>query len=439
MTGQHGRPLHLELSAAALDGEGQSRSPRTGQRGRPLRLELSATALERRPMSPLGCAAPQRMRNSRTRVDMDAEDFSGALEEIEDGSADWSVANGSDRVDADAYSRALGIRTIPQRNGVLKQVKTAQGNDLRWYIRSTLAKLMALGKGATPTSDHYPTAAEVMFFASDKTFVRGPRRVHPVRVDIGRSTNCKMVDSEWNQEVALMTYQKLCATYVQLNRPRPPYSVFLPMFQARLRSLRALVVRARRNKKAGRVIVGRETTLNRMRDEHVRRGQGLYMNTDIEGVSKIYEMYISLPKEVVSPDQPSFPSTTDPYFPYTERKGPYEVRVPHWRNPDEELWFRIGALLQMASHFSHDSLPLKGNLPRVRIRTGRVVDYDIPAPPGLPRNFYDQTWLRKLELSNRDEDTQTFLDQVADVYDTTLPGELIRQVDVAVSPRCRTI
>ncbi|TRM60890.1 hypothetical protein BD626DRAFT_503111 [Schizophyllum amplum] len=324
------------------------------------------------------------------------------------------------------YSKALLAHIqVVGRNGVRKSYKTSQAKELQYCIRILLREIMELGQHDDITEMHYPSEEEVALFAKDKSYIGGPRQRQPVRLDIGREGRGSMVATDWNAEVCVMLYEKLCGTFVRIDHAVPALDVFSKLFRKRVQTLRALVVRQRKSQEAGREKLEREKTLNRMRTEHERRGEGLYINTDIPGVDRHHELYVKLPYEVVSPDQPSFPSpAADSGRPYTERNGSYEVRIPQWRNPDEEAWFRMGALLQMAAHFTDDSEPLKGNFPRQRIRTGRLIDYEMPAPKGLPRNFYSPAWLRQLERSGT-EDAQLFLASIGSEFDTTLPEALI--------------
>ncbi|KAL1750242.1 hypothetical protein FB107DRAFT_279808 [Schizophyllum commune] len=391
------------------------------------RLQQRSTRLQQSMSVPyLGQRAP----SQRASAVGNGSSRTGGHNEIEDSSSERSgrpapPAVLRNTIDPNVYyANALATNAIPQRNGRMKHVKSALNNDLRKNIRTTLNKMMGLHKSEAITAAHYPSADEVEFFAQDPTFIRGPRRVTPVRLDIGRVGQGKMVITAWNNEVARMTYEKLCEAYASRKRPPPPFEIFLPMFQARTRTLRNGICRSRRTNGAVQVLSAREAALGRMSLEHIRRGQGFCMNLDIPGVKEHWELYTKLDADVVSPDQPHFPSEDESLYPYTERKGPYEVRVLLWRNPDEEAWFRIGAILQLASHYTYESQATRGHLPRIRIRTGRVIDRDTPAPVGLPRNFYDPAWLRTLERSGEHDE---FLSQIAAPFDTTLPEALIRR------------
>ena len=57
-------------------------------------------------------------------------------------------------------------------------------------------------------------------------------------------------------------------------------------------------------------------------------------------------------------------------------------------------------LIYVSSRFAADGRATKGNWVRDRVRSSRV-DRDSKPIPGLPHNFYDQTWLRTLTPKDR--------------------------------------
>lgn len=75
----------------------------------------------------------------------------------------------------------------------------------------------------------------------------------------------------------------------------------------------------------------------------------------------------------------------------------YTVTRPEWRSSDRNFieMMRVTDLLFMSSKYKDNGCPARGNWPRIR-RMGkepRPPQLPIPAPQGLPRNFYDEAWL----------------------------------------------
>jgi len=57
-------------------------------------------------------------------------------------------------------------------------------------------------------------------------------------------------------------------------------------------------------------------------------------------------------------------------------------------------------LIYVSSRFTADGRATKGNWVRDRVRSTKV-DQNSKPIPGLPHNFYDQTWLRALTPKDR--------------------------------------
>ncbi|KAI5823267.1 hypothetical protein K523DRAFT_334152, partial [Schizophyllum commune Tattone D] len=371
---------------------------------------------------------PSTSTNPGGHLAQEQEDLTGALEEALDDTSDSSRS--TIQPDHEAYANALERRSALQANGRPKLVKTSQANELRADIRDTMNEMMEIRRTSDVSTAHYPSAEEVSTFSLDPDYDLGPRHCQPLRVDIGREGSGPMVKTPWNDEVCRMVYEKLCMALTKDGRPVPPYHIYEPCFRSRINSLRKAIMDDRRARRGKPKDPKRATMISRMRTLHLQRGQGFCMHLDIPGVDKIRDFYVNLPVEVVSPDQPYFPEnpgqSTEDGKPYTERTGPFEVLMPYWRNPREEAYFLIGSMLQIAVHFTSESDTVTGNFPRKRLRTGRVISQNIPAPEGLPRNFYDPDWLGRLARENT-AGARNFLARVAPAHDTTLPAELIRR------------
>jgi len=82
----------------------------------------------------------------------------------------------------------------------------------------------------------------------------------------------------------------------------------------------------------------------------------------------------------------------------TDKK--YFVLRPAWRSQEVTGWLHIMDLVYVSSRFGADGRPTKGNWIRDRVRSTRV-DQDSKPIPGLPHNFYDQSWLGSLTSGER--------------------------------------
>lgn len=78
----------------------------------------------------------------------------------------------------------------------------------------------------------------------------------------------------------------------------------------------------------------------------------------------------------------------------------YFVVQPIWRSQEVTEWLNIMDLVYVSSRFAADGRAAKGNWIRNRVRSASV-DRDSRPIPGLPHNFYDQSWLRSLTPKER--------------------------------------
>lgn len=78
----------------------------------------------------------------------------------------------------------------------------------------------------------------------------------------------------------------------------------------------------------------------------------------------------------------------------------YFVVRPVWRSQEVTEWLHVMDLVYISSRFAADGRATKGNWVRNRVRAASV-DTDSKPIPGLPYNFYDQSWLGALTLRER--------------------------------------
>lgn len=105
-------------------------------------------------------------------------------------------------------------------------------------------------------------------------------------------------------------------------------------------------------------------------------------------MKRFLPLWKTLPLEAMSGDESS-----DDVMPRA-----YAITVLPWRNPSPEItkWLRSFDHLHLSTRFGTDDRPLPGNFPHRRVSSKRIEAHS-PAPPGLPRNFYDPLWLQDLD------------------------------------------
>ena len=80
----------------------------------------------------------------------------------------------------------------------------------------------------------------------------------------------------------------------------------------------------------------------------------------------------------------------------------YVVRIPAWRNPEVEDFFKVLDSLHLSTRFQSNGRAKRGKFPHPRIRSGRP-PITGTFVPGLPANFYDDNWLRSLTKFERSQ------------------------------------
>ena len=78
-----------------------------------------------------------------------------------------------------------------------------------------------------------------------------------------------------------------------------------------------------------------------------------------------------------------------------ETNKKYFIVRPIWRSQEVTEWLHVMDLVYVSSRFAADGRPTKGRWVRNRVRSP-MVDRESKPIPGLPYNFYDQTWLKSL-------------------------------------------
>lgn len=76
------------------------------------------------------------------------------------------------------------------------------------------------------------------------------------------------------------------------------------------------------------------------------------------------------------------------------------TRLP-WRHSAIDNWLRTFDQLHMSTRFNSSDLPMRGQFPHVRATSSRPERYIAGVVKGLPRNFYDPTYLSSLTERER--------------------------------------
>lgn len=80
----------------------------------------------------------------------------------------------------------------------------------------------------------------------------------------------------------------------------------------------------------------------------------------------------------------------------------FTVVRPAWRSPKVTTWLQVFDDAHLDSRFSQSGRATRGSWVRHRVRSNSRVDDAHPPVTGLPRNFYDEGWLRHLSESELD-------------------------------------
>ena len=81
---------------------------------------------------------------------------------------------------------------------------------------------------------------------------------------------------------------------------------------------------------------------------------------------------------------------------YVNGEFRYVIVNPAWRSPLVTPFIRLFDKIHLSSRFTSLNRPKRGAFPHRRFPSRRV-GHPIKPVRGLPRNFYDETWLANLE------------------------------------------
>ncbi|KAF9044663.1 hypothetical protein BDZ89DRAFT_1128057 [Hymenopellis radicata] len=149
-----------------------------------------------------------------------------------------------------------------------------------------------------------------------------------------------------------------------------------------------------------------ETVRAKQRHEYRMRGLWYFKNVD-DSVKRNYDLMDSMDTTAHSDDE-------------EDGKGCYVAKHPVWRtkNPIIQDFFRTPDILFFSRRFHGDDFKhqKQGPLPSIRTHPD-IVDEQARPPSGLPRNFYDERWLKKFEHRNPLLATQLDIQPALDLKD----------------------
>ena len=107
---------------------------------------------------------------------------------------------------------------------------------------------------------------------------------------------------------------------------------------------------------------------------------------DHPDMSRLREIWNTIPWEAMSGDE------TD----HHSGKVRYVITSLPWRAKWIREWMAVFDQLHLATRFQESGRATAGAFPHLRVRSARHREDQIctQAVPGLPRNFYDEDWLR---------------------------------------------
>ena len=100
----------------------------------------------------------------------------------------------------------------------------------------------------------------------------------------------------------------------------------------------------------------------------------------------------------------------------------YFVVRPVWRSKQLSQWLRVIDLVHLDRRFAADGRITPGNWFRTRLPSSRVDQTALPVP-GLPSNFYDETWLDSLSVKAKRRL------KIQPATDLTHTAEILRQAN----------
>lgn len=76
-----------------------------------------------------------------------------------------------------------------------------------------------------------------------------------------------------------------------------------------------------------------------------------------------------------------------------DNRARYLIKRLEWRSDELTQYVRALDVVHLSTRWSRSGRPRRGQFPRIRVATRNKVDRDARPVPGLPRNFYDPSWL----------------------------------------------
>ncbi|KAH0825887.1 hypothetical protein J3R83DRAFT_7679, partial [Lanmaoa asiatica] len=192
---------------------------------------------------------------------------------------------------------------------------------------------------------------------------------------------CGTIASPWNKQAI----EVFADDFIHCNLYGPVKKTDVKVaFKAHLRTLRIQYDQLHGTADSDEEQFRREVGTQNVRDQRRRtlrnqRATACRAHPDLERFDSLWK---TIPFEAMSGDE----SDDD------QGEKRYAITNPSWRSEAVTAWLRTFDYIYLSTRFNSNGRPKRGALPHLRIPSCRVAHQD-KYVPGLPRNFYDPTWL----------------------------------------------
>ncbi|KAJ8474718.1 hypothetical protein ONZ45_g15851 [Pleurotus djamor] len=267
-------------------------------------------------------------------------------------------------------------------------------NQLHAQIRDYIdATLLGLKNKPCPKPLQVPSPTQIADFVTDPTNKPGPD-IDDLKLDLAGNS---LKSSLWNKAAAVLIVDRLQGgnEHPSIKRLKPSIvtkAVETHFRQLRTRYLKQLNTNADEHDK---ILEEKQEQIarrsQRQRRVYTRRIEGVlrvlkFIQNDSAHFEAIKAMLQQATCDIMSGDE------SDNGF------GLHTITTPVWRSTDPSVvqFFNVLDGLYMSSRFQATGKPKPRAFPvqRLRMRNPKVVDS--PPVPGLPRNFYDEAYLKKI-------------------------------------------
>ncbi|KAL1725163.1 hypothetical protein EV714DRAFT_277780 [Schizophyllum commune] len=259
-------------------------------------------------------------------------------------------------------------------------------------VREQTRESMQRSRKEPLRNDHLPHPEDLKQFELTGDTEYGPT-IHNLKIDIGRGGTA----GPWNDRAAELFAPEFLSKYDVDEVTDWTETEIQAAFKSHLRNLRREMsnnLKADLNPRYDtKEVQSRARRKARAYNEYNRRINGWRQFATDESVKPHLKFWREHHHEDL---------VSDSYSDYEGGKHYFCRAVAHHRNPALSAYFRLPALLQLASHYQDDGRKTVGHLPHFRDYNPRprLVRKE-RTPIGLPQNFYDPAFLERLPLAQR--------------------------------------